>query len=110
MAAVLTSKARRAFSVRALYADALGLVAELDASAEDREPREWSDVPTYDYLCEKCRKSFSALLTMKEHEAKKVTCPKCGSRRVKQKISCFYAVTSRKSWALPAGLGRARGV
>lgn len=54
-------------------------------------------MPTYDYHCEACKKSFSVELSMKDHGAKKITCPKCGSRRVKQKVSSFYAVTSRKA-------------
>jgi len=54
-------------------------------------------MPTYDYRCEACNKSFSTVLTMQEHEDKKIKCPKCGSVRVKQKVSSFFAITSHKS-------------
>jgi putative FmdB family regulatory protein len=54
-------------------------------------------MPTYDYRCEKCRKSFSLTLTIAQHDTKRLTCPKCGSRRVKQKVSAFFAVTRKKS-------------
>jgi putative FmdB family regulatory protein len=54
-------------------------------------------MPTYDYRCGKCGKSFSKALSMSEHDTKRITCPKCGSRQVKQKVSAFFAVTSKKS-------------
>ena len=54
-------------------------------------------MPTYDFHCEDCNKSFSVVLSVKEHDARKVKCPKCGSRRVRQLVSSFYAVTSRKA-------------
>ena len=54
-------------------------------------------MPTYDYACEACKKSFSIVLTMADHEKKKPACPKCGSHRVKQKVSSFFAITSRKA-------------
>jgi putative FmdB family regulatory protein len=54
-------------------------------------------MPTYDYRCEKCRKSFSLMMTMSQHDGKKPACPKCGSRRVRQRMASFFAVTSKKS-------------
>jgi hypothetical protein len=36
-------------------------------------------------------------LTISEHEKKRVACPKCDSRQVKQQISQFFAVTSNKA-------------
>ena len=54
-------------------------------------------MPTYDYRCEACHKSFSVMLSMKEHDDKKIKCPKCGSQRVKQKVSSFFAITSHKA-------------
>jgi len=53
-------------------------------------------MPTYDYKCEACNKSFTLTMSMKEHE-KKVKCPKCSSVRVKQKVSSFFAITSHKA-------------
>ena len=54
-------------------------------------------MPTYDYRCEKCRKKFSLVMTIGEHDRKRPKCPKCGSRKVRQQISAFFAVTSDKS-------------
>ncbi len=54
-------------------------------------------MPTYEYLCEACKKEFSSVQTIREHEKIKVTCPKCKSKKVKQRISLFTAKTSRKS-------------
>jgi putative FmdB family regulatory protein len=54
-------------------------------------------MPSYDYRCPKCKKEFSVMLTMKEHEAGKVKCPKCGGKKLEQLISHFMTKTSRKS-------------
>ena len=54
-------------------------------------------MPTYDYQCQKCQNEFTLILSMSEHEKKKIRCPKCKSTKVKQLISAFTAKTSRKS-------------
>lgn len=54
-------------------------------------------MPTYDYRCEKCKKAFSVVLSITKHDTKKVACPKCGSKQVKQQVSSFFAVTSHKA-------------
>ncbi len=54
-------------------------------------------MPQYDFMCHACKKLFSRTLRLSEYEKRKVTCPKCGSRRVEQQVSSFYAVTSKKS-------------
>lgn len=54
-------------------------------------------MPTYDYLCGKCGEEFSRIMSFREHEETKVTCPKCKSKKVKQQMSAFIARTSRKS-------------
>ena len=53
-------------------------------------------MPTYDYRCPACKKKFSMMMTITEHEAKKVKCPKCGTKKVEQQISHFMTKTSRK--------------
>lgn len=53
-------------------------------------------MPTYDYKCEKCNKSFSITCSINEHGKKRIPCPKCSSLKVKQKVSSFFAVTSHK--------------
>jgi len=54
-------------------------------------------MPTYEFVCENCKKRFTLILSISEYEKKKMSCPKCKSRKVKQQISSFQAVTSKKS-------------
>ena len=54
-------------------------------------------MPVYDFLCEKCNRSFSVTLSISEYERKAFRCPKCKSKRVKQQITPFQTKTSRKS-------------
>ncbi len=54
-------------------------------------------MPTYLYLCEKCGKEFSCIMSFKEYEEGKVACPACKSGEVKQQMTGFIARTSRKS-------------
>lgn len=53
-------------------------------------------MPVYDYVCLDCHETFELILTLKEHEAD-AKCPKCGSKKVEQEITAFYAVTEKKS-------------
>lgn len=54
-------------------------------------------MPSYDYFCEKCQKVFTLMMSLSEHEKAKIRCPKCKSTRVKQQISGFQTMTSKKS-------------
>jgi putative FmdB family regulatory protein len=54
-------------------------------------------MPVYEFICEKCNKSFTLTITVSEYEKKKFQCPKCKSSNVKQQISPFQAITSKKS-------------
>jgi putative FmdB family regulatory protein len=54
-------------------------------------------MPTYDFKCEKCKKKFTLIMSISEYENTKFRCPKCKSTRVKQQITPFQAVTSKKS-------------
>ncbi len=54
-------------------------------------------MPEYEYICKECHKKFTKTLTLNEHDHNKITCPKCGSKKVEQQFSAFYAVTSHKS-------------
>jgi putative FmdB family regulatory protein len=54
-------------------------------------------VPTYQYRCEKCSKSFERTETITEHERARVKCPKCDSEKVTQVPGRVYIVTSKKS-------------
>ena len=54
-------------------------------------------MPLYEYRCKKCHKKFGEVLTLKEHESKKVLCPKCKSQDLEHVIEPFFAKTSSKT-------------
>ena len=54
-------------------------------------------MPTYDFHCEKCDKSFSVTISISDYEKKKFSCPKCNGKKLKQMITSFQTVTSKKS-------------
>jgi len=54
-------------------------------------------MPSYEYICKKCHKKFTKVMTISEHDSKRVRCPKCSSVRVEQQYFSFFAVTSKKS-------------
>ncbi len=54
-------------------------------------------MPVYPYRCKKCRKRFDVTMTVREHETRKVRCPKCKSTAVTQQVAGFFAQTSSKS-------------
>ena len=54
-------------------------------------------MPLYEYICRKCHKKLVEVLTIKEHEMKKIHCPKCHSQDLEKVIEPFVAVTSKKS-------------
>lgn len=59
----------------------------------------------YDYQCRECGKSFEAVQSFAEHDrgqdherGKRLACPKCGSKKVEQRIaSPPFAITAKKS-------------
>ena len=57
-------------------------------------------MPQYEYICHKCHKKFSEVLTIKEHDAKKIHCPKCRSEDLGKVPEPFFAKTASKtgSW------------
>jgi len=54
-------------------------------------------VPSYLFHCRDCQKPFTKQLSLQEREEINVVCPLCGSDQVDQRLSPFYAVTSKKS-------------
>jgi len=52
-------------------------------------------MPTYSFICEKCRKRFETLATIAELKKKKIHCPKCNSKKLKQNIHAFGLSTSK---------------
>ncbi|HEY6953048.1 MAG TPA: zinc ribbon domain-containing protein [Bacteroidota bacterium] len=55
-------------------------------------------MPTYEYICRDCKKTFILISTMAEHEkGSKPVCQHCGSKNVEQNYSSVTVITSRKS-------------
>ncbi len=54
-------------------------------------------MPTYEFVCERCKKSFSCLMKISDYEKKKFRCPKCKSKQVKQQPTSFQTITAKKS-------------
>ncbi|MBW1689888.1 MAG: zinc ribbon domain-containing protein [Deltaproteobacteria bacterium] len=54
-------------------------------------------MPVYEFICEKCKKPFTLTLKFSEYEKKKFKCPKCKSTKVRQQVTSFQAITSKKS-------------
>lgn len=50
-------------------------------------------MPIYEYVCKKCKESFSVLQRIGKTE-KDTVCPGCGSSDVKKKISVFSGFCS----------------
>ncbi len=55
-------------------------------------------MPTYEFQCSDCAKTFTAHLTIEEHEGNKFPpCEHCGSRNVKPLLGSSMVITSKKS-------------
>jgi putative FmdB family regulatory protein len=54
-------------------------------------------MPTYEFVCEKCKEPFTLIISISEYGKKDFQCPKCESRDVKQQITTFQTKTSKKS-------------
>ena len=63
-------------------------------------------MPLYEYVCQKCHKQFSEVLTVHEHDEQehdqdheKVQCPNCHSEDLEKVIEPFFAKTASKTHA-----------
>jgi putative FmdB family regulatory protein len=54
-------------------------------------------MPTYSYECARCGKKFTLHTTIADHDRHKTECPKCGRRKLQQRVQGFFAVTAKKS-------------
>jgi putative FmdB family regulatory protein len=54
-------------------------------------------MPTYEFVCEKCDKPFSVILSVSDFEKRKYRCPKCNGKKVRLQITAFETITSKKS-------------
>jgi putative FmdB family regulatory protein len=64
---------------------------------ETHPKRREEPMPTYEFVCEKCKDRFSLIMSISEYEKKHFTCPKCNSTDVRQQPTAFHATTSKKS-------------
>lgn len=54
-------------------------------------------MPTYEYRCKDCHDVFEHRARLADRDAAPPKCPGCGSDRLEQVFSSFFAKTSRKS-------------
>jgi len=54
-------------------------------------------MPIYEYQCEECGKDFTVVMRISEHGQIEIKCEHCKSPKIHQKLSSFYAKTSKKS-------------
>jgi putative FmdB family regulatory protein len=54
-------------------------------------------MPSYEYFCRTCDRTFEMLMSLPEHDHKEVQCPHCQGTDVTQVPTTFSAVTSKKS-------------
>lgn len=51
----------------------------------------------YDFYCDRCKKKFTVVRSIKDYDPKRIQCPKCKSKKVERLWGQVYAVTSKKS-------------
>lgn len=54
-------------------------------------------MPTYEYQCTDCKKTFEIVRSIKENGRKAIKCPKCEGKKVERRWSSVFVETSRKS-------------
>lgn len=54
-------------------------------------------MPRYEFVCEKCKRSFELIMTVSEREKGVVKCPKCKGTKVLSQFGRFMVQTSKKS-------------
>lgn len=57
-------------------------------------------MPLYEYVCKKCGRKFSEVLSIHDHDTKKIECPACKGTELEKVIEPFFAKTTSKtgSW------------
>jgi putative FmdB family regulatory protein len=54
-------------------------------------------MPTYEYYCQNCDRTFDRHLSLEERDSESIECPHCKKTNVEQLLTPFVAVTSKKS-------------
>ena len=55
-------------------------------------------MPDYAFYCRGCKKPFTAVMTIAQHDRGVAACPKCKQRKqVEKRLAVAYVVTAKKS-------------
>jgi putative FmdB family regulatory protein len=55
-------------------------------------------MPEYAFYCRACKKPFTAVMSLAQHDKGVASCPKCKQRRqVEKRPAAAFVVTARKS-------------
>jgi putative FmdB family regulatory protein len=54
-------------------------------------------MPRYEFLCQKCKKSFELTMAIAERGKAKLTCPTCKGTRIVAQLGGFMGQTKKKS-------------
>ncbi|MBN1263046.1 MAG: hypothetical protein JW991_01690 [Candidatus Pacebacteria bacterium] len=59
-------------------------------------------MPTYTFRCPQCKKELTGIFPMKDFDGKKVVCPECGRKGLKQIFKSPFSIINKKP-ACPTG-------
>lgn len=54
-------------------------------------------MPVYEYQCDACQKTFTVVISISNHDKGGIQCPSCGSSKVSQQFTGFFAKTDSKT-------------
>lgn len=54
-------------------------------------------MPTYIFRCPKCQYEFSDIFPMEDFDGKKLICPKCGNKGLKQVFKKAFSILTKNS-------------
>lgn len=54
-------------------------------------------MPFYEYECQGCKKVFTLVRSLREHDTQAAACPQCGSKEIRQLMTSFTAKTDSKT-------------
>ena len=52
-------------------------------------------MPSYEFICKECKKTFGRIMTLAEYEKGGITCPHCKSKKLEQKAAASDACSPR---------------
>jgi putative FmdB family regulatory protein len=54
-------------------------------------------MPARDYARLSCGKKFSVHMTVCDHDKHRAKCPRCGGKKLQQRVEGFFAITAEKN-------------